>query len=135
MNERQLLQDMFEAAIAAGVDSIMTAHIVVPSLDDSGDPATLSKKIVTGQLREALGFEGVIVTDGLEMAAVRQKYGDGEVAVRAIEAGVDQLLLPADPPAAYAALEQALDSGRLTEERIDESVRRVIRTKLSRLEA
>ncbi|PYD02163.1 glycoside hydrolase family 3 protein [Microbacterium esteraromaticum] len=119
----------FEAAIAAGVDSIMTAHIVVPSLDDSGDPATLSKKIVTGQLREALGFEGVIVTDGLEMAAVRQKYGDGEVAVRAIEAGVDQLLLPADPPAAYAALEQALDSGRLTEERIDESVARILKMK------
>jgi len=119
----------FEAAIAAGVDSIMTAHIVVPSLDDSGDPATLSKKIVTGQLREALGFEGVIVTDGLEMAAVRQKYGDGEVAVRALEAGVDQLLLPADPPAAYAAVEQALDSGRLSEERIDESVARILKMK------
>lgn len=116
----------FEAAIEAGVDSIMTAHIVVPSLDDSGDPATLSKKIVTGQLREVLGFEGVIVTDGLEMAGVREKYGDGEVAVRAIEAGVDQLLLPAAPREAYDALEEALDSGRLTEERIDESVERIL---------
>ena len=119
----------FEAAIAAGVDSIMTAHIVVPSLDDSGDPATLSKKIVTGQLREAMGFDGVIVTDGLEMAGVREKYGDGEVAVRAMEAGVDQLLLPADPREAYRAVNEALDTGRLTEERIDESVKRILAMK------
>lgn len=116
----------FQAAIDAGVESIMTAHILVPALDDSGDPATLSKKIVTGQLREALGFDGVIVTDGLEMAGVREKYGDGEVAVRAIEAGVDQLLLPAAPQVAYEAIDEALDSGRLTEERIDESVRRIL---------
>ncbi len=119
----------FEAAIAAGVDSIMTAHIVVPSLDDSGDPATLSKKIVTGQLRESLGYDGVIVTDGLEMAAVRERYGDGEVAVRAIEAGVDQLLLPADPPEAYAAINEALAGGRLTEGRIEQSVRRILAMK------
>ena len=119
----------FEAAIAAGVDSIMTAHIVVPSLDDSGDPATLSKKIVTGQLREAMGFDGVIVTDGLEMAGVREKYGDGEVAVRAMEAGVDQLLLPADPREAHRAVNEALDTGRLTEERIDESVKRILAMK------
>jgi len=116
----------FQAAIDAGVESIMTAHILVPALDDSGDPATLSKKIVTGQLREALGFDGVIVTDGLEMAGVREKYGDGEVAVRAIEAGVDQLLLPAAPQVAYEAIDTALESGRLTEERIDESVRRIL---------
>lgn len=116
----------FQAAIDADVDSIMTAHIVVPALDDSGDPATLSHKIITGQLREELGFDGVIVTDGLEMAGVRQQYGDGEVAVRALEAGVDQLLLPADPRVAYAAVEEALESGRLTEDRIDESVRRIL---------
>ncbi|MGN7978893.1 glycoside hydrolase family 3 protein [Microbacterium sp. 22195] len=119
----------FKAAIAAGVDSIMTAHIVVPALDDSGDPATLSKKIVTGQLRDALGFQGVIVTDGLEMAAVRQKYGDGEVAVRALEAGVDQLLLPAAPQEAYQAVEDAVATGRITEQRIDESVERILKMK------
>lgn len=119
----------FAAAIEAGVDSIMTAHIVVPSLDDSGDPATLSKKILTGQLRDKLGYDGVVVTDGLEMAAVREKYGDGEVAVRAIEAGVDQLLLPADPPEAYAAINEALASGRLTEGRIDQSVKRILAMK------
>ncbi|MDO5734964.1 MAG: glycoside hydrolase family 3 N-terminal domain-containing protein [Propionibacteriaceae bacterium] len=119
----------FQAAIDAGVDSIMTAHIVVPSLDDSGDPATLSKKIVTGQLRDAMGFEGVIVTDGLEMAGVRQKYGDGEVAVRALEAGVDQLLLPAAPQVAYQAVNDAIDSGRLSEQRIDESVKRILAMK------
>lgn len=119
----------FEAAVAAGVDSIMTAHIVVPSLDDSGDPATLSKKIVTGQLREKFGYDGVIVTDGLEMAGVRERYGDGEVAVRAMEAGVDQLLLPADPPEAYRAINAALASGRLTEGRLDQSVRRILAMK------
>ncbi len=116
----------FRAAIKAGVDSIMTAHIVVPSLDASGDPATLSKKIVTGQLRNRLGFTGVIVTDGLEMAGVREKYGDAEVAVRALEAGVDQLLLPPDPTVAYGAVKDALGSGRLTEKRIDESVKRIL---------
>lgn len=116
----------FQAAIDAGVDSIMTAHIVVPALDDSGDPATLSREIITGQLRDALGFDGVIVTDGLEMAGVRQQYGDAEVAVRALEAGVDQLLLPADPRVAYAAVEDAVASGRLSEERIDESVHRIL---------
>ena len=119
----------FRAAIAAGVDSIMTAHIVVPALDDSGDPATLSNPIVTGELRDRLGFDGVIVTDALEMAGVREKYGDGEVAVRALEAGVDQLLLPADPPVAYAAVRDAVASGRLTQARIDTSVERILAMK------
>lgn len=119
----------FQAAIDAGVDSIMTAHIVVPALDDSGDPATLSREIITGQLREEMGFDGVIVTDGLEMAGVRQQYGDGEVAVRALEAGVDQLLLPAAPQVAYDAVDEAVASGRLTEARIDESVERILEMK------
>lgn len=119
----------FRAAIAAGVDAIMTAHIVVPSLDDSGDPATLSRRIVTGELRERLGFDGVIVTDALEMAGVREKYGDGEVAVRALEAGVDQLLLPADPPVAYQAVRDALVGGRLSEARIETSVKRILAMK------
>ena len=71
----------FRAAIAAGVPSIMTAHIVVPALDPSGDPATLSKPIITGLLRGEMHYDGVIVTDSLRMDAVRQKYGDDRVAV------------------------------------------------------
>jgi beta-N-acetylhexosaminidase len=120
----------FKAAIKAGIDSIMTAHIVVPALDPSGDPATLSKPILTGILRNQLGFKGVIITDGLEMAAVRQQYGDAEVAVRAIEAGVDQLLLPPAPELQFNAVLDAVRSGRISEQRIDESLLRILLMKL-----
>ncbi|WP_433162336.1 glycoside hydrolase family 3 protein [Kribbella sp. CA-247076] len=120
----------FKAAIKAGIDSIMTAHIVVPSLDPSGDPATLSKPILTGVLRKQLGFKGVIVTDGLEMAAVRQQYGDAEVAVRAIEAGADQLLLPPAPDVQFNAVLDAVRSGRISEQRINESLLRILLMKL-----
>ncbi|MFG1815603.1 glycoside hydrolase family 3 protein [Kribbella sp. NPDC049174] len=120
----------FKAAIKAGIDSIMTAHIVVPSLDPSGDPATLSKPILTGVLRQQLGFKGLIITDGLEMAAVRQQYGDAEVAVRAIEAGVDQLLLPPAPDVQFNAVLDAVRSGRISEQRINESLLRILLMKL-----
>jgi beta-N-acetylhexosaminidase len=120
----------FKAAIKAGIDSIMTAHIVVPSLDPSGDPATLSKPILTGVLREQLGFKGLIITDALEMAAVRSKYGDAEVAVRAIEAGADQLLLPPAPDAQFKAVVDAVKSGRISERQINESVLRILLLKL-----
>jgi len=120
----------FKAAIAAGIDSIMTAHIVVPSLDPSGDPATLSKPILTGVLRGELGFKGLIVTDALEMAAVRAKYGDAEVAVRAIEAGADQVLLPPAPDVQFKAVLDAVKSGRISERRIDESLLRILLMKI-----
>ncbi len=77
----------FRAAIRAGIDSIMTAHIMVPALDDSGDPATLSRPILTGILREELGYDGVVVTDSLGMQGVREKYGDDRVPVLALKAG------------------------------------------------
>lgn len=120
----------FKAAIKAGIDSIMTAHIVVPSLDPSGDPATLSKPILTGVLRKQLGFKGLIITDALEMAAVRQQYGDAEVAIRAIEAGADQLLLPPAPDLQFNAVLDAVRSGRISEKRIDESLLRILLMKL-----
>ncbi|TWD79449.1 beta-N-acetylhexosaminidase [Kribbella amoyensis] len=120
----------FEAAIKAGIDSIMTAHIVVPSLDPSGDPATLSKPILTGVLRDQLKFRGLIITDALEMAAVRAKYGDAEVAVRAIEAGADQLLLPPAPDVQFKAVVDAVKSGRISERRIDESLLRILLSKV-----
>ncbi|HLR97077.1 MAG TPA: glycoside hydrolase family 3 N-terminal domain-containing protein [Jiangellaceae bacterium] len=125
----QIDRPPFSAAIDAGVDSIMTAHIVVPSLDDSGLPATLSEPILTGELRESLGFDGVIVTDSLEMDGVRQDFDDGEIAVRTIEAGADMLLMSADPREAVEAITAAIDSGRLTEERLDQSVTRILRLK------
>ncbi|WP_116244902.1 glycoside hydrolase family 3 protein [Nocardiopsis sp. FIRDI 009] len=124
----------FRAAVQAGVDAIMTAHVLMPQLDGSHDPepATLSPALIDGVLRDELGFDGVVTTDALNMEGVRQTHSDGEVAVRAIEAGVDQLLMPPDPDAAIAALRGAVDEGRLTEERIDASVLRVLTLKEKR---
>ena len=122
----------FRRAIAAGVDSIMTAHIVVPALDPAGDPATLSRPIITGILREQLGYEGVVITDSLGMAGVRQKYGDDRVPVLALKAGVDQLLMPPNIDLAYNAVLTAVRTGELTENRIDQSVRRILRMKAKR---
>ncbi|MBC2907811.1 glycoside hydrolase family 3 protein [Streptomyces cupreus] len=119
----------FRAAIEAGIDSIMTAHIMVPALDDSGDPATLSRPILTGILREELGYDGVVVTDSLGMEGVRTKYGDDRVPVLALKAGVDQLLNPPNLAVAWNAVLKAVQDGELTEARLDESILRVLRLK------
>ncbi|MEU2111689.1 glycoside hydrolase family 3 protein [Streptomyces sp. NPDC019507] len=116
----------FRAAIAAGIRSIMTAHIVVPALDPSEDPATLSRPILTGILREELGYDGVVVTDALDMAGVRQKYGDDRVPVLALKAGCDQLLNPPNLSVAWNAVLQAVRNGELTEQRIEESILRIL---------
>ncbi|MDO0933328.1 glycoside hydrolase family 3 protein [Streptomyces sp. DG2A-72] len=119
----------FRAAIRAGIDSIMTAHIQFPALDDSGDPATLSRPILTGILREELGYDGVVVTDSLGMEGVRTKYGDDRVPVLALKAGVDQLLNPPKLDVAWNAVLKAVEDGELTEARLDESVLRILRLK------
>ncbi|MBD9703721.1 glycoside hydrolase family 3 C-terminal domain-containing protein [Streptomyces sp. ID01-12c] len=119
----------FRAAIRAGIDSIMTAHIMVPALDPSGDPATLSRPILTGILREQLGYDGVVVTDSLGMQGVREKYGDDQVPVLALKAGVDQLLNPPSIDVAWRAVLAAVRAGDLTEARLDESVLRILRLK------
>ena len=122
----------FLAAIEEGIDSIMTAHIVVPVLDDSGVPATLSHPILTGLLREELGYEGVIVTDSLAMDGVRTLFSDDRVPVEAILAGADQMLMPPDLTVAIGGVREAVADGEITEERLDESVRRILRQKLER---
>ncbi|QSB06828.1 glycoside hydrolase family 3 protein [Natronoglycomyces albus] len=122
----------FAAAIEAGVDSIMSAHLRFPSLDASGTPATLSEPIMTGLLRDELGFDGVVVTDSLEMEGVRADYSDAQIPVKALQAGVDMLLMPADLEVAFDAVLDAVSSGELTEERIDESVARILRLKFDR---
>ena len=122
----------FRAAVDAGVDAIMTAHVLMPQLDPGEDPATLSPVIIDEILRGELGYDGVVTTDALNMEGVRQTHDDGEVAVRVVEAGVDQLLMPPDPGAAVAAIREAVVSGRLTEERIDQSVLRVLTLKEKR---
>ncbi|MCW7947145.1 beta-N-acetylhexosaminidase [Streptomyces hygroscopicus] len=119
----------FRAAVRAGIDAIMTAHIMVPALDGSGDPATLSHPIVTGVLREELGYDGVVVTDSLGMEGVRQKYGDDRVPVLALKAGVDQLLNPPSLDVAWRAVLAAVRGGELTEDRLDTSLLRILRLK------
>ncbi|MER6358354.1 glycoside hydrolase family 3 protein [Streptomyces sp. NPDC001634] len=119
----------FRAAIRAGIEAIMTAHIMVPALDGSSDPATLSHPILTGILREELGYDGVVVTDSLGMEGVRQKYGDDRVPVLALKAGVDQLLNPPSLDVAWNAVLKAVHDGELTEARLDESLLRVLRLK------
>ncbi|MFI1332429.1 glycoside hydrolase family 3 protein [Streptomyces sp. NPDC020845] len=122
----------FRAAIAAGVDVIMTAHLRFPALDPHDGPATLSKPILTGLLRGELGFGGVVVTDSLGMAGVRKKYGDDRVPVLALKAGADQLLNPPDLPAAWAGVRRAVRGGELSEARIEESVLRILELKARR---
>ncbi|WP_329598463.1 glycoside hydrolase family 3 protein [Streptomyces pseudovenezuelae] len=120
----------FRAAISAGIDSVMTAHIQFPALDDSGDPATLSHPILTGILRGELGYDGVVVTDSLGMEGVRTKYGDDRVPVLALKAGVDQLLNPPSLDVAWNAVLKAVQDGELTEARLDESILRILRLKV-----
>src|SRR5437870_5891452 len=122
----------FQAAIDAGVDSIMTAHLEFPEIDPSGEPATLSPTIVTGLLRNELGYDGVVVTDALQMQGVRTLHNDAEIPVLALRAGVDELLMPQDLGLAITGVMTALRSGQLTEERVDRSVTRVLRMKWRR---
>ena len=120
----------FRAAIAAGVSGIMTGHLAVPAFEsDPTTPATLSSRILTDLLRKQLGFDGLLVTDALDMGGVTTLYPPGEAAVRSIQAGADVLLMPPNTDAALAALEQAVASGRISESRVDDSVRRILRAK------
>lgn len=119
----------FKAGIDAGADAVMIGHLIVS--DISEEPALFSKEIVTDILRGELGFEGVVITDSLQMKAMTDYYGDDEVAVRAIEAGCDILLMPNDIGVTAGAIEKAVSDGRLSEERINESVRRILRLKYS----
>jgi beta-glucosidase len=118
----------FQAAIAAGVDGVMSAHLVIQAWDEQL-PATLSRRILTEELREKLGFSGLIVTDALVMGAIANRYGANEAPVMALEAGADILLMPLDPPGAIAAIESAVNSGRITPERIKASVARIWQAK------
>ena len=119
----------FRAAISAGADSVMTAHVAVPEVTGDPVPATLSPRMTTELLRRELGFTGIVTTDSLAMGAITKSYPGGEAAVRAIKAGADVALLPPDPKAAIDALETAVRRGELTEARIDESARRLLRAK------
>ncbi len=116
----------FRAAIDQGVDVVMAGHLLVPALDPA-EPATLSRKILTGLLRHELGFDGVVMTDSLWMAGIRSRSkSDADAALHALLAGADVLLMPPDPAGTVARLVDALRSGRLSERRLNGSVRRVL---------
>lgn len=118
----------FKAAIAAEVDAVMTAHLLLPALDEQF-PATLSESILTGILRQQLGFEKLIVTDALVMGAIANRYGMNEAPVLALEAGADILLMPGDPAGAIAAVVAAVETGRVSQDRIRDSVARIFEAK------
>jgi beta-N-acetylhexosaminidase len=120
----------FRAAIRAGVDAVMSAHIALPGIDSGRvRPATVNPEVLTGVLRDSLDFHGLTVTDALNMQGVVSKYGAGEAAVLAFEAGADLLLMPADAGQALDALTDAVNSGRVSEARLDQSVRKLLAVK------
>lgn len=118
----------FKAAIKAGVDSVMSAHLLIPALD-AELPATLSPRILTEELRQNLGFEGLISTDALVMGAITDRYGADEAPVMSVAAGSDIILMPVDPEIAIQAVCNAVASGRISAERIKASVGRIWRSK------
>jgi beta-N-acetylhexosaminidase len=120
----------FEAAIGAGVSSIMTAHLAVPALEPDPDtPATLSERVLTGVLRGEMQFHGLVITDALDMGGVTKGFPPGEVAVRALLAGADVLLMSPVTDAALASVRDAVASGRVPMGRLDDAVRRVLEAK------
>lgn len=117
----------FRAAVRAGVSAVMTAHVTLPALDTVPNrPATMAPEILTGILRDSLGFKGLLVSDALDMGAIVNTYGPGGAAVTALLAGNDILLMPTDPVAAVHAIVQAVRDGRVSRSRLDRSVRRVL---------
>ena len=118
----------FKAGIEAGADMVMVGHQIVPEIEEV--PATVSKVIVTDILRGELGFEGVVVTDSLKMAAVNSNYSSEDLVIKCIEAGSDMLLDPSNFRSAAKAVVAAVDSGVISEERIDESVKRILKLKI-----
>lgn len=122
----------FDRGIRAGADMVMVGHITVPSIDTL--PASLSPKMVNGQLREVLGYDGVVITDSMDMGAVSNLYSSSEAAVMAVEAGCDIILTPANFSDAVAGLENAVKDGTITEERINQSVKRILILKDKRMD-
>lgn len=120
----------FKAGIQAGADMVMVGHINTPDVTGTDEPASLSSQMVIEILRGELGFEGVVITDAMNMSAITNRYDSGTAAVKAIQAGVDIVLMPSDLSSAYSGVLGAVQDGRISEERIDESVMRILETKV-----
>lgn len=120
----------FADGIEAGVDIIMVGHISCPQVTGNEEPASLSEKMITGVLREEMGFDGVVITDAMNMGAIAENYSPAEASVKAVLAGADMILMPEDFQQAYTGVLNAVKSGKITQERIDASVTRIIGLKL-----
>ena len=120
----------FRTAIAAGVDAVMTAHLAVPALEPENIPATVSTKILTGVLRDELGFHGLVITDAMDMQGLAAMFDTAEASARAIEAGADVLLMPKRAEDAIRGVTAAVQSGRISRKRLDDSVARVLAAKV-----
>ena len=120
----------FQRCIADGAKIIMAAHISVPNVTGDDTPTSLSKTMVTDILREKMGYTGLVVTDAMNMGAITEEYTSAEAAVKALQAGVDVVLMPENYQQAYQGVLDAVADGTLTEERIDESVTRILTVKL-----
>lgn len=125
---------VFKAGIDAGADMIMVGHVNVPSLDGENNPASMSKTIVTDILRGELGYDGVIITDALNMSAISEYYSSEQAAIMALKAGCDMLLMPEDFLDAYAGVIGAVIDGTISEQRINDSLKRIYRIKYADLD-
>ncbi|MEO5904921.1 MAG: glycoside hydrolase family 3 protein, partial [Gemmatimonadaceae bacterium] len=119
----------FKAAIEAGTAMVMTAHISLPAIDSGSTPATLSPRIITGLLRDSLGFRGVAITDAMTMEGVGKGYTVEQSSVLAVKAGADILLKPSDPARAINAIVRAVESGEISRGRVDSAARRMLELK------
>jgi beta-N-acetylhexosaminidase len=132
--DRQRLESVefvpFRSAIAAGVDAVMSGHLAVAALEPEEIPSSVSKNILTGVLREQLGFKGLVVTDAMDMRGLSSRFTPAEAAVRALEAGVDVLLMPSRPDLAVQGVMDALASGRLSRERVRDSLVKILAAKV-----
>lgn len=121
----------FQAAIETDTDVILVSHLVLTSVE-SERPSTLSESVVTGLLREDLGYEGVVITDSFQMGSITENYTQSEAAVWAIQSGCDMILMPTDYEACYRSVLEAVQDGRITEEQIDAACTRILQTKIKR---
>lgn len=124
----------FIDAINSSAPVIMIGHLAVPSITGDYTPASLSKTLITDFLKEEMGYEGLVITDALNMSALTNYYSQDEIYVKAVEAGVDILLMPSSSRSALAALKKAVLEGRISEERINESVRKILTLKYEEIE-
>lgn len=121
----------FEAAIASDTDAILISHLVLTELEED-TPSSLSHAVVTGILRESLGYDGLVITDSFQMASIADNYEQGEAAVLAIQAGCDMILMPVEYDVCYQAVLEAVRDGRISETQIDDACRRILKAKLKR---